>query len=170
MGGPVGPFDAFGEKPARPKVACHLEREQDAACGGPDDHVHALFPGRLAHAIRHQPTDLDDALRPLQDLELLEVAIGVAPALELEVTLPVCARLLEQLLDSLRHVRHGRYSTPLTLGFSRRRGRAAPTISWCDAYPCSAHQAARSSARRSGSTGSANTAVPTWTATAPANM
>ena len=54
------------------------------------------------------------------------------------------------------------------LGFSRRLGRAAPTTSRCEANPCSLHHTASSSASRGGRTGSANTAVPTCTATAPA--
>ena len=74
-----------------------------------------LCSGGLARSIGHETADLRDALGPLQDLELLQVTIPVTAALELEVSLPIRARLLEQLLDALGNVRHG----PVTAGTRR---------------------------------------------------
>ena len=66
---------------------------------GPDDHVDTLR-ARRACPVGHQRAQLGHSLGPLQDLELLDVAIAVATALELEVALAIGARLGEELLDA----------------------------------------------------------------------
>ena len=128
----VGSRGLLGEDAAYAELPRDLVGEDHTpGCGANDD---VDSPNRSS-AVRHQPAQLGDALRPLQDLELLDVALGMAAALELEVALAVRARIAEKLLDTVgdRCVGgHGRYSTPLTLGRDRRSGRAAPTISRCD--------------------------------------
>ena len=70
-----------------------LEGEDHTAHRRPDDDVdRRAAPGR-PDAIDDQPAQLGDARGPLQHLELLEVAVGMTAALQLEVAPAVGVRL-----------------------------------------------------------------------------
>ena len=177
------------------ELAAGLEGEDDAAGRRAGDEVdERLAVAAARRAAAKNAAQLARRGRVLEDLELLDVGVAVAAALEQEVALAERPGRAEQRLgperDGVRAARrrarvgwsssvevyagppsHG--SRPVLDALGRRRAglRRQRRPDRASRYDVDAragrHSAASSSTRRTGSVGSAKIAVPTWTATAP---
>lgn len=86
---------SFGDHAAESEVARHLVRDDDAAGRGTDDELRPEAPSALGEAT----ADDLGLWRPLEQVELLQVGVGMAPRSQLEVPAQERARLLESLDD-----------------------------------------------------------------------
>ena len=80
--------DLLREDAPHAQLAGDLEGEDDAAGGRPHDDVHDRAPVAVPDHVGHEAAQLDDRLGVLEHLELLQVAVAVAAALEQEVAVP----------------------------------------------------------------------------------
>ena len=188
---PSGVLHFLGEDAADAELPGRLEREDHAAGRWAGDEVHHRRAVRVAVAGRPEAAQLARGGRILQDEELLQVALGVLAALEQEVAFLERARTAEELLGpggdrpaaaSWPPVESSSCGPPvdgcrveITAGTRRpwptaprpASGSAVPMSGRYESKPRRRHSARSSSPSRTGSSGSAKMAVPTWTATAP---
>ena len=87
MRGVVVAADFLSEDAPDPKLARRLERQDDAAGRRPGDEVDEGRPVASPSVLGKEPAQLARRGRVLEDLELLEIGIPMAPALEQEVPL-----------------------------------------------------------------------------------
>ena len=99
-GAAIGVLHLLREDAPHAQLARDLEGEEHAPGRRADHDVHGRAPVRVPDDVREIAADLDDRLGVLEHLELLEVAVAVATALEQEVAVPKRAGRAEQRLHA----------------------------------------------------------------------